>query len=412
LYGTNVTDEGLRELATLKNLTTLDLRRTKVTGEGLKELATLKNLTTFSDITKVTGEGLKELATPTKTDWRDNQESQTDDDFLHRLQKLVAQFQKDIAEVVGASDSAFTRKVAATNDLESERALKSQITAFRQGGHFPINLDLIDIAAKEEKARSLRAMSILELLQKGKNVASQKKWRQSFSYCERTISRLDASMFKLSLYSALEKGTSISLEAYDGRAESQVVLKVARRERGTIGVTLDGSFLSSDKSGQGTIQGNFSFTMPGPPSAIDLFLGRDAKNNDATFFEDGEMTLYTCNKHKGEFREVRTVNPMGFDAYDLMIVLERKLPRDLPNKTAKEEMDELISKKFQEGRVKTLEDILGGTQRIYDELPRKPKTLPFSAIIMLKDCLTSGVDSTQVRDRYSSILGMKAVSNP
>jgi hypothetical protein len=251
-------------------------------------------------------------------------------------------------------------------------------------------------------------MSILELLLKGKEVASQKKWRESFSYCEQKIPRLNASMFKLSLYSALEQGTSISLVAYDGRAESQVVLKVARRGRGTIGVTLDGSFLSSDKSGQGTIQGNFNFTMP-RPRASDLLFGRHVKDNDATFFEDGEMRLYTGSEHKGEFREVRRVSHMGLDAYGLMIVLERKPPLDLAKiKPVAEMLDEQIRKKLQEQRGKTLEDILD----VHDELPRpKPKTF-LSAIIGLEDCLTSGVDSTQVRDRYSSILGMKAVVKP
>jgi internalin A len=62
LRGTQVTDAGLKELAALKNLTTLDLNLTQVTDAGLKELATLKNLTTLELVyTKVTDVGLKEL---------------------------------------------------------------------------------------------------------------------------------------------------------------------------------------------------------------------------------------------------------------------------------------------------------------------------------------------------------------
>ena len=57
-----VTDADLKELAALKNLTTLDLIGTEVTDAGLKELATLKNLTTLNlGFTKVTDAGLKEL---------------------------------------------------------------------------------------------------------------------------------------------------------------------------------------------------------------------------------------------------------------------------------------------------------------------------------------------------------------
>ena len=42
-----MTDAELKELAALKNLTTLDLFRTRVTGAGIKELAGLKGLTSL-----------------------------------------------------------------------------------------------------------------------------------------------------------------------------------------------------------------------------------------------------------------------------------------------------------------------------------------------------------------------------
>jgi hypothetical protein len=59
-----VTDAGLRELATLKNLTWLDLRDTRVADAGLKELAGLKNLDTLLlQGTQVTDAGVHELRT-------------------------------------------------------------------------------------------------------------------------------------------------------------------------------------------------------------------------------------------------------------------------------------------------------------------------------------------------------------
>jgi hypothetical protein len=68
LVCTPVTDAGLKELAALKNLTTLHLGNTRVTDAGMKELAALKNLTTLSLFsTEVTGTGLKELAAPPST---------------------------------------------------------------------------------------------------------------------------------------------------------------------------------------------------------------------------------------------------------------------------------------------------------------------------------------------------------
>ncbi len=57
-----MTDAGLKELAPLKNLTTLNLGGTKVTDDGLKELAALKNLSELYLLgTKVTDDGVKEL---------------------------------------------------------------------------------------------------------------------------------------------------------------------------------------------------------------------------------------------------------------------------------------------------------------------------------------------------------------
>ena len=60
---TKVTDVGLKELAGLKQLQTLGLARTQVTDVGLKELAPLQQLQAlYISDTKVTDEGLKELA--------------------------------------------------------------------------------------------------------------------------------------------------------------------------------------------------------------------------------------------------------------------------------------------------------------------------------------------------------------
>ena len=63
LTNKEVTDTGLKELAALKNLTTLDLEDCRqVTGVGLKELAALKNLPTLRlNGPEVTDAGVKEL---------------------------------------------------------------------------------------------------------------------------------------------------------------------------------------------------------------------------------------------------------------------------------------------------------------------------------------------------------------
>ena len=73
LIGTKLTDEGLEEVAKLKNLSKLSLQVTDITDEGLKEVAKLTQLENVQlYITKVTKEGVAELqkALPEcKIDW-------------------------------------------------------------------------------------------------------------------------------------------------------------------------------------------------------------------------------------------------------------------------------------------------------------------------------------------------------
>ena len=60
---TKVTDAGLKEVAGLKRLLTLNLANTQVTDAGLKELAGLQRLATLNLAnTQVTDAGIKELA--------------------------------------------------------------------------------------------------------------------------------------------------------------------------------------------------------------------------------------------------------------------------------------------------------------------------------------------------------------
>jgi tRNA A-37 threonylcarbamoyl transferase component Bud32 len=64
LAGTKVTDAGVKELARLKDLGVLDLTNTAVTDEGLKDLARLRNLTNLNlqGAKQVTDAGVKQLA--------------------------------------------------------------------------------------------------------------------------------------------------------------------------------------------------------------------------------------------------------------------------------------------------------------------------------------------------------------
>jgi Leucine-rich repeat (LRR) protein len=58
-----ITDAGLKHLASLKNLSRLDLTSSRVTGEGLKHLAGLDNLSSLKlSLTQVTDENLKHLS--------------------------------------------------------------------------------------------------------------------------------------------------------------------------------------------------------------------------------------------------------------------------------------------------------------------------------------------------------------
>ena len=70
LYGTQVTDTGLKEITRLKNLTSLGLGATKVTDAGLKNLANLKNLCSFKPLFhqgyRYRTEGTRQLEKPVR----------------------------------------------------------------------------------------------------------------------------------------------------------------------------------------------------------------------------------------------------------------------------------------------------------------------------------------------------------
>jgi hypothetical protein len=61
-FPVNITDRGLKEIAKLQNLSDLNLRYTQITDEGLKEIAKMQQLTTLTLGSKITDEGLKEIA--------------------------------------------------------------------------------------------------------------------------------------------------------------------------------------------------------------------------------------------------------------------------------------------------------------------------------------------------------------
>ncbi len=57
-----MTDQGVKELAALKNLADLSLGQTQVTDAGLKELVALKSLTKLGLVeSKVTPDGVKDF---------------------------------------------------------------------------------------------------------------------------------------------------------------------------------------------------------------------------------------------------------------------------------------------------------------------------------------------------------------
>ena len=62
MFWTGLTDEGLKEVGSLKNLTSLGLGMTQVTDAGLKNLASLERLASL-DLRRsgVTDEGVTEL---------------------------------------------------------------------------------------------------------------------------------------------------------------------------------------------------------------------------------------------------------------------------------------------------------------------------------------------------------------
>jgi hypothetical protein len=89
-----VSDAGLKELAALKNLTTLDLWRTSVSDAGLKELAALESLNTLHlGGTKVTDAGMTALTALKNLNSLDLSKTEVTDAGLRELQRALPKCQ-------------------------------------------------------------------------------------------------------------------------------------------------------------------------------------------------------------------------------------------------------------------------------------------------------------------------------
>ena len=88
-FGAQITDEGLKEVAKLQNLTELNLNPIKITDTGFKEVAKLQKLITLSLWGgKITEAGLKEVAKLQNLSELDLREIQITDAGLKELAKM------------------------------------------------------------------------------------------------------------------------------------------------------------------------------------------------------------------------------------------------------------------------------------------------------------------------------------
>ncbi len=90
LDGSQITDEGLKNVAKLQHLERLDLSDTKITDAGLKEVAKLQKLKSLRlNDTEISDEGLKEVAKLKKLEKLDLNFTQITDNGAAELQKAL-----------------------------------------------------------------------------------------------------------------------------------------------------------------------------------------------------------------------------------------------------------------------------------------------------------------------------------
>ena len=90
LDGSQITDEGLKDVAKLKHLERLDLSDTKITDSGLKEVAKLQKLKSLRlNDTEISDEGLKEVSKLKKLEKLDLNFTQITDNGAAELQKAL-----------------------------------------------------------------------------------------------------------------------------------------------------------------------------------------------------------------------------------------------------------------------------------------------------------------------------------
>lgn len=137
LDGTQITDEGLRELAGMPSLASLDLSDTRVTDRGIAHLAALPQLKRlYLARTDVTGAALPLIAEFARLEYLDLSGTKIQDDDLSSLRKSLVMTLKLADTQITDAGIAHLRNAARISDMNLAR---TRITdqSFREFEKFP-----------------------------------------------------------------------------------------------------------------------------------------------------------------------------------------------------------------------------------------------------------------------------------
>jgi hypothetical protein len=249
----------------------------------------------------------------------------TDAEFRGRLEVLVGSRQELIRVVPGKVDKLFQEAIASSADLESEEILTQQVRSFRLKGTMPVHPDLIDLAAQEQMVKCAASMAVYQLLREAREFASEKKWKESWDFCNEALESLSnrPEYFDPCLYSVLESGLKTDLKGVGSTdSENHVALEVIERGQGTVTLKLSGAFGDAP---EWAIDREVTLTIP-VPSVMER-INRSLPEMDGTLLRESEdSNAVVMNVSRGayedEFRRMEMTHEQDFAVYESVIVLK------------------------------------------------------------------------------------------
>lgn len=272
--------------------------------------------------------------------------AQTDEEFLIRIKALVKYRTDLIDKVTETTEPAFTKAVNESSDLETEQLLKQQIKTFRLKGIMPLHGDIIHLAATDQMYKSAVSVSVYQILREARQLASTRKWQESYAFCNDAIDSLASQQqhFNPCLYTLLEPGLKVDLDGTPAAESKNIVtMEVVERQRGEVVVALKGTFDSGEITDR-----KLTLQIP-TPTTMERF-NRSLPPLDGSYLrvdpsKENAVITVSRGSYEDDYRKMEMSHDHGFAVYESVVSLTLVSHPAAGNiRTSEEQLEEMTRK--------------------------------------------------------------------